>query len=62
MSNDRSYTVEEFAEAERISRGMVYRLWDQGKGPEYYMVGNRRRITEAARQEWHRRQEAGSGQ
>ena len=53
-----TYTVDAFAKAEGISRGMVYRLWQQGRGPRYYMVGNRRRISHEARIEWQRQLEA----
>jgi hypothetical protein len=56
-----SYTVDEFAEAERISRAMVYKLWGDGKGPRYYMVGNVRRITHQARLEWQQQREAEAG-
>ena len=52
--SDQSYTVDEFAEAERMSRSMVYKLWSQGQGPRFYMVGTVRRITHEARLEWHR--------
>jgi hypothetical protein len=37
---------------------MVYRLWQQGMGPRYYMVGNRRRISNESRTEWRRQLEA----
>ena len=60
MTAEKSYTVHEFAEAERISRAFVYKLWGEGEGPRYYTLGNRRRITESARQEWHRAREAAS--
>ena len=56
--SDQSYTVDEFAEAERMSRSMVYKLWSQGQGPRFYMVGTVRRITHEARLEWHRQLEA----
>jgi hypothetical protein len=49
-----SYTVSTFCAAEHISRAMLYKLWSQGQGPRYYMVGNRRRITHQARIEWQR--------
>jgi hypothetical protein len=48
-----SYTVDEFAEAERISRACLYQLWARGEGPQYYLVGNRRRISQASRGAWH---------
>jgi uncharacterized protein (DUF2164 family) len=59
--SDKSYTPTEFAEAEQISRGQLYKLWSLGLGPRYYTVGvndTHRRITEKARQEWHREREA----
>jgi excisionase family DNA binding protein len=52
-----SYTVEEFCEVERISRSMVYKLWSQGKGPRFYMVGSVRRISHEARIGWQRQLE-----
>jgi hypothetical protein len=55
---DQSYSPDEFAAAEGISRGMVYKLWGQGKGPRFYYAGNRRRITEQARRDWQREREA----
>ncbi len=51
---DPSYTTDEFCEAERISRGMLYKLWSEGKGPHYYLVGTVRRISHEARIEWQR--------
>ena len=45
MSEFQSYTVDEFAASERMSRSMVYKLWKQGKGPRFYMVGTVRRIS-----------------
>ena len=49
--SDQSYTVDEFAEAERLSRSMLYKLWSQGQGPRFYYVGTVRRITEEMRRE-----------
>ena len=53
MSTEASYTIDEFCEAERISRAMLYKLWCQGKGPRFYYVGTVRRISHEARLEWH---------
>ena len=58
---DQSYTVNEFCAAERISRGMLYKLWSQCKGPRFYYVGTVRRISHEARIEWHQRLEAAGG-
>jgi hypothetical protein len=33
MTEPASYTVDEFAKAERLSRSMLYKLWRQGQGP-----------------------------
>jgi hypothetical protein len=59
MSNQ-SYTVDTFCEAERISRSMLYKLWSQGQGPRFFMVGTVRRISHEARLEWQRQMEAAS--
>ena len=48
MADYQSYSVNTFCVAEDISRGMLYKLWSQGKGPRYYLVGNVRRITPEA--------------
>jgi hypothetical protein len=56
----KSYTVSELAEAKRVSRQFIYTQWAKGKGPRYYLQGNRRRVTEEMRQEWHRELEAAS--
>jgi hypothetical protein len=58
--SDQSYTVDEFCEAERLSRSMIYKLWQQGQGPRFYMVGSVRRISHDARIEWQRQLEAAS--
>ena len=60
MANNSSYTVDEFCEAERLSRSMLYKLWGLGEGPRFYYVGNVRRISHEARLEWQRQMEAAS--
>ena len=57
---NQSYTVDEFAKAERMSRSMVYKLWSQGQGPRFYYIGTVRRISHDARIEWQRSMEAAS--
>jgi hypothetical protein len=52
-----SYTVDEFCHAERISRSMIYKAWQEGWGPRFYLNGVSRRITHAARLEWQRQRE-----
>jgi len=58
--SDQSYTADEFCKAERISRGLLYKMWKRGEGPSFYYVGNRPRITHAARLEWQCRHAAKS--
>ena len=53
-----SYSPVTFALAEGISRATLYNLWARGEGPSFYFVGKQRRISEEARQRWHREQEA----
>lgn len=57
-ANDRSYTPDEFCEAERMSRSKLYQMWSHGKGPRWFQIGNRRRISHEARIEWRRKLEA----
>jgi hypothetical protein len=57
MTSDKSYTVNEFCTAERLSRGMLYKLWEAGKGPRFFYIGNSRRISHQARIEWRERLE-----
>jgi hypothetical protein len=58
MPSDVTYTISHFCEAEHISRAMPYKLWAQGKGPRYYLIGARRRIPHQARVEWQQAREA----
>jgi hypothetical protein len=55
---DASLTIDEFCQAEKISRSMLYRAWSEGWGPRFYRVGVTRRITYRARQAWQREREA----
>ena len=55
---DASLTIDEFCQAEKISRSMLYRAWSEGWGPKFYWVGVTRRITYHARLEWQREREA----
>lgn len=58
MPDTPSYTVNSFCAAEHISRSMLYKLWAEGRGPRFFMVGSVRRISHAARIEWQRMMEA----
>ena len=55
---DASLTIDEFCQAEKISRSMLYRAWSEGWAPKFYRVGVTRRITYRARLEWQREREA----
>jgi hypothetical protein len=57
MFTETSYTINEFCEAERISRSMLYKLWANDQGPRFYFVGTVRRISHEARLQWHRQLE-----
>jgi hypothetical protein len=59
--SEQSYSVNSFCEAENISRAMLYKLWRQGQGPRFYMLGNVRRISHQARIEWQEARMAASG-
>ena len=56
--DDRSYTINEFCTAEKISRSQLYEDWRDDKGPRFYWNGKHRRISHEARVEWRRRREA----
>jgi hypothetical protein len=52
LINDPTYTPDEFCAAERLSRSALYKLWKEGRGPDYYLNGVSRRITHRARLAW----------
>jgi hypothetical protein len=56
--HDPSLSIDQFCEAENISRSMLYKLWRQGNGPRWFNVGVARRISHDARIEWRRAREA----
>ena len=58
MSDEPSYTINEFCALEKLSRSQLYKLWGEGKGPRFYKIGNRPRISSAARREWRREMES----
>ena len=58
MTDNPTYTIKEFCNVERISRSLLYQLWQQDRGPRYFLAETHRRITEQARQDWHRHLEA----
>ena len=50
----RTYTVREFCKLEKVAVSTIYKLWQRGEGPRSYRIGASRRISEEARQAWHR--------
>jgi len=59
---DPSYTIDEFCEVERMSRSMLYRAWQEGWGPRFYLNGTNRRITHRARLDWQAQREAAAAE
>jgi hypothetical protein len=51
-------TINGFCAKHKISRTKLYDLWLNGSGPRFYMVGNRRRISDEAAAEWRRTMES----
>ena len=56
--NNVSLTINEFCAAEKISRSQLYEDWQNGIGPDYFLVGSHRRISHDARERWRRQREA----
>ena len=54
------FTVEEFCEAHRISRSMLYQLWGEGIGPRRMAVGAKVLISIEAAADWRLEREAAS--
>ena len=46
------YSVVQFCEAHGLSRAFLYKLWDQGDGPQRSKIGKRTVITAEAAQAW----------
>ena len=53
-----AFTVEEFAEAFRLSRATVYNLWRSGSGPAKMRVRGRVLISRDAADRWRRQVES----
>ena len=50
-----AYSPAEFADAHRISRATLYKLWAEGRGPRRVKVGRRTLIPGEAAAEWRQR-------
>lgn len=53
-----AFTVDEFAEAFRLSRATVYNMWRDGSGPARMRVRGRVLISRSAAKEWRKNVEA----
>ncbi len=42
-----AYTVQEFCTTHRISRSMLYKMWREGTGPRFILIGATKRIITA---------------
>ena len=51
------FSVAEFCHAHRISRGMFYKLLNDGRGPTAVKIGRRTLISNEAAEDWRRRME-----
>ena len=54
----RSYTINEWCDARRVSRAMFYKLSQQDSAPRTHNVGVKRLISDAADAEWIAAREA----
>ena len=57
-----AYTIQEFCDAHRISRGALYQLWARGQGPRWLNVGKKRLISVEAAAGWRAEREAATDQ
>lgn len=61
MAEKSCFTISEFCrEHGNMSRPLLYRLWDEGRGPRRMQVGRRVLITREAAEDWRRQMESES--
>jgi hypothetical protein len=53
-----AYTVDEFCDAHRLSRAMLYKSWNAGIGPRFLLIGSKRVISFEAAADWRAEREA----
>jgi predicted DNA-binding transcriptional regulator AlpA len=58
MNTPKAYTIPEWCEANRVSRGSFYNLKKAGQAPRTYNVGTRVLISAEADAEWRKDREA----
>lgn len=51
------FSVPEFCHAHGISRGLLYKLLNEGRGPKAVKIGRRTLISSEAAETWRRRME-----
>ena len=47
-----TYTINQFVDNFGISRALLYRLWADSEGPEFYYVGRKRFISHDSATTW----------
>lgn len=57
-----AFTIAEFCESFKISRGRLHELDRAGLGPKTYRIASRPYISLSAAQEWQQRMEAGAAE
>lgn len=60
MNTPQAYSIPEFCESFRISRGTFYNLQKTGQAPRTMKIGTRVLISRDAADEWRRSREAAS--
>jgi len=51
------YSIEEYCKREKISRALLNKEWQQGRGPKSFKRGSRRFITSKAADDYRRKLE-----
>ncbi|MHB0918877.1 MAG: hypothetical protein ACYC1G_13995 [Thiobacillus sp.] len=60
--NKLAFTITEFCEAFKISRGRLHELDRAGLGPKTYRIASRPYVSLGAAQEWQQRMESGAAE
>ena len=62
QSERAAFTIQEFCEAHRISRSMLYKLFAEGIGPRLIKIGTKNLISAEAAADWRRAREAATNE
>ena len=57
-----AFTIGEFGEAYKVSRGRLHELDQAGLGPKTYRIASRPYVSLSAAQEWQQRMESGAAE